>query len=431
MAFKNKVLLGFISYQEKVSMNLKLDTVLAYALIIPYILSVGLAPKSTPFWLFTLIFIGLISYLVLDLSKLKQVFYERAKNILLWALLIVIIGSSFFSTIFTRYTTFPTYQVHDIIIQQEAAIRFLLIGKNPYSEHYLETPLAKWRYSDNPNEKNPALWHFVMEPFYLLFSLPFYFISGRLFGYFDGRFPLIFLFFTTLFFAYKLIAEGEKKRSFLLLLAFNPSMIYYTLEGRSDYFMFGFLFAGFYFLFKEKLFLSAVLMAFAFAVKQSAWPLFPFYFAYLFFKHKNKIFKTLSLFSFTFASVVLPFVLWNPKAFYKSTILYLSGNTEFSYPISGYGFGMLLNQFGIIKDIHDKTFPFFIFQLVVGLPLLWFLIKYLKKNLSVKILVIVYGIFLFVYWYFSRYFNNNHIAFLSLLFTSAYFWPQKNEVVNK
>lgn len=413
-------------------MNLKIDTILAYVLMIPFILSVALSPKGTPFWFFALIFLGLIVFLFLDLYKIKTFFYEKAKNIILWILITAIIGSSFFSTIFTRYTTYPTYQVHDIIIQQEAALRLLLAGKNPYHETYFKTPLADWHYSDDVNEKNPALWHFVMMPFYLLFSLPFYFASGRLFGYFDGRFPLLFLFFTTLFFAYRLIKEGEKRRSFLLLLAFNPLMINYTLEGRSDYYLFGFFFAGIYFLFKKRIFASGALLALAFAVKQSVWPFFPFYLAYLWFTEKNKakVFKAISIFSLIFGGIVIPFLLWNPKAFLDSTVFYLSGNTEHSYPISGYGFGMLLHQFGIIKTIQDK-FPFIIFQLVFGIPLLIYFVKYLKKHLSVKHLIVIYTIFLFIFWYFSRYFNNSHIIYITILLTTAYFWPEHEDVSKK
>ena len=83
---------------------------------------------------------------------------------------------------------------------------------------------------------------------------------------------------------------------------------------------------------------------------------------------------------------------------------------------------MLLNQIGFIKNINDQ-FPFAVFQLLVGIPLVFFLIKYLRKNLSVKTLILAYTIFLFVFWYFSRYFNNSHIAYISILITMAYFWP--------
>ena len=406
--------------------SLKLDSILAFVLIIPFIMTVRISPRETPYFLFGLIFAGLLLYLALDILKLKSVLYEKLKNVTMWGLIIVVIISSFASAIIVRHESSPIYNVHDILVQQEAAIRFLLDGKNPYRETYHNTPLAQWHYSDK--EENPALYHFVMQPFYLIFSLPFYPLFGRTIGYFDGRFPLLFLFFLSLAVAFRIIKDGEKRRSFVFLLTFNPLMVYYTLEGRSDFFMYGFLMAGFYLLHKSKYLLSAVLMGFAFAVKQSVWPLFPLYITYLWFKNKNKkdLIKPLSVFAMTFGTIVLPFFLWDPKAFLDSTVFYLSGNALHSYPISGYGFGMLLNEFGFINDLKGN-FPFIIPQLIATLPLLFFLIKYLKKNSSVKNLILTYAILLFVFWYFSRYFNNSHIIYLTILLTTAYFWPDEEK----
>jgi len=411
-------------------MSIKLDTILAFVLIVSFILSHGIWPRVTPYWLFTLIFIALLFFVVLDIRKIPKKIYEKSKNIILWGLILSIISGVFVSEIILRHESLPIFRIHDIVLQQEVAIRYLSIGKNPYAEDYFGTPLEEWNYS--ATEKNPALYHYVMQPFYTLFAMPFSFVSGRLFGFFDGRIPLIFLFLATLIFAHLLIKDGEKRRSFLLLLAFNPAMLPYTIEGRSDFFMLGFLFPSLFFLFRQKLFISAVFMGLAFAVKQSVWPILPFYVAYLWFRKRNsKDFqRTLGIFIGTFAIIVLPFFLWNPKAFIDSTILYLSGNTEHAYPISGYGFGMLLNQFGIIIEIKDN-FPFVVFQLLLGIPLLIYLLKYLKKNISVKNLILVYAIFLSVFWYFSRYFNNSHIAYISILITMAYFWPHHNENFSK
>ena len=403
--------------------KLRLDSILAFILIVPFIMTVRIWPEDTPYWLFALIFSGLLSYLFLDVLKLKKEAYEMLKNAMIWALVLVVIVSSFGSEIIVRHQSSPTYNVHDILVQQEIAMRFLLDGKNPYSETYFSTPLENWHYSET--EINPALYHFVMQPSYLLFALPFSALTGTILGYFDGRIPLVSLLLLSLLVGFKLLKDGEKRRSFILLLGFNPLMILYTLEGRSDFFMYGFLMTGLYFLYKKKLLLSAALLAFAFTVKQSVWPLFPLYIGYLWFTNKDNgnLYKTIAVFAAVFLSIVLPFFLWDPKAFLDSTIFYLSGNIPNSYPISGYGFGMLLHELGFIKSLKEN-FPFVIPQVVVGIPLLLGLLRYLKNNLSVKSLILTYGIFLFVYWYFSRYFNNSHVVFLSILFTTAYFWPE-------
>ena len=406
--------------------NIKLDSVLLLALVIPFIMNYRISPGDTPFWLFGLIFLGLLFYLCLDLLRIKEKIYYFLKLLVLWFLIVGVIGSAFVSAIIVRHQTHPIYMIHDIVLQQESAIRFLLDGKNPYAVTYFGTPLEQWHYSDK--EINPALYHFVMEPFYLLFALPFYFLSNMTIGFFDGRIPLLFLFFALLILAGYLVKDREKKLLFITLLAFNPAMLPYILEGRSDIFMFSFLFMGLFLLHKKHYLLAGIPIALAFATKQSAWLIFPFYIMFLYFQTKNitKTFINSLSFVITFLAIVLPFFLWDQKAFIDSTIFYLSGSTEHSYPVSGYGLGKLLESFGFIKDIYSY-YPFHIWQLILCIPLFVFLLRYFKKHSDVKTLILMYGIFLFVFWYLSRYFNNSHLGYLSVVFITAYFWPNKDE----
>ncbi|OGH20257.1 MAG: hypothetical protein A3D74_04440 [Candidatus Levybacteria bacterium RIFCSPHIGHO2_02_FULL_37_13] len=406
--------------------NVKLDSVLLFALVIPFIMGYRIGPEDTPFWLFGLIFLGLLSYIVVDLLNVNKSLFLKLKNLLLWGMIIVVIGSTFVSAIITRHRTHPIDNIHDMPLQQEIAIRFLLDGKNPYEVSYFGTFLEQWHYSEK--DVNPALYHFVLPPFYILFAIPFYFASNFVFGFFDARIPLLALFLFMLIIASILVKDQDKKRLFLVLLAFNPAMLPYALEGRSDTYMFAFLFFGLYLLHIKKYFASGIPIALAFAVKQSAWPILPFYFAYLFFKEKNlkKTLITISSFAVSFIAVTIPFFLWNPKAFLDSAIFYLSGSTEHSYPISGYGLGKLLESFGFIKDVY-VFYPFHIWQIIICVPLLIFLVKYFKKHKDVKTLILLYGIFLFVFWYLSRYFNNSHLGYLSLIFVTTYFFPENTD----
>lgn len=402
--------------------KISLDSILLFAFVTPFIMTYRLSPAETPYFLFTLIFLGLLLYLILDLSRLEIKLYFKLKQILLWLLIIGILGSSFVSAIIVRHKTAPIYNIHDIVLQQEAAIRFLIEEKNPYAVTYFGTPLKDWHYSTT--EINPALYHFVMEPFYLLFALPFYFLSLTFFGFFDGRMPLLTLFFILLVLAARLVKDHRKQFLFLIFLAFNPAILGYTLEGRSDIFMFTFLFTGLYLLYKRKYFLSGILVALSFGVKQSAWPFLPFYLAFLYFETKSfsKTVKVAFSLIAVFLIITLPFFLWDKKAFLESTIFYLSGNVEHGYPISGYGLGMVLYQLGFIKNL-SSSYPFIIWQIIIGLPLMVILLKFLKNAPTVSRLIFVYGFFLFVFWYLSRYFNNSHLAFLSMVFITAYFWP--------
>lgn len=404
---------------------IKLDSVLLFALVIPFIMGFRVGPGETPYLLFAGIFLLLFLNLGLDLLHVKAALYEKLKSSILWITILVVVGSAFSSAIIVRHQTAPIYMVHDIILQQEAAIRFLLHGKNPYKETYFGTPLEAWHYSDN--EVNPALYHFVMEPFYLLFTLPFYFAGNLLFGYFDARMPLFVLFVSLFVLASILVKDHDKKRLFIILLAFHPSILPYTLEGRSDIFMFAFLFAGLVFLYWKRYGLAGIALGLAAAIKQSAWPLLPFYFVYLYFKFKSiklMIVHAAPLL-ITFFLITLPFFVWDSGAFIRSTILYLSGNTEHSYPISGYGLGSLLLQYGVISD-KFSSYPFLIWQFVICVPLFVVLIRFMKKNPTIKNMIISYAVFLFIYWYLSRYFNNSHIAYVSYVLIVAYFWPEND-----
>lgn len=402
--------------------KIKLSSILLFALSVPFILNYRISPGDTPFWLFGIIFALLLSYIVIDLPNLKENSYFKIKSILLWLTITATLGAGFASTIIVRHQVAPIFDVHDIILQQEAAIRFFLDGTNPYQTTYFGTHMEAWHFSDT--ETNPALYHFVMQPFYLLFAIPFYGVALNTIGYFDGRIPLFFLFFTLIIAAFLITKDKEEKLQFTTLLAFNPATLSYIREGRSDVFMYTFLFVGLALLYKKRNSISGIFIALAFAIKQSAWPLFPFYIAYLYFKNKSikKTITQLIPFTITFAATVLPFFLWDQKAFLESTVYYLSGNVEHSYPISGYGFGMMLQNLGVIADKY-QYYPFMIWQAVFALPVAIMLIIKLKKNPTINNMIIYYAIFLMIFWYFSRYFNNSHVGYLSMVLITAYYWP--------
>lgn len=408
------------------NMRLSPSSVVLAALLVPVIMTYQIFPGDTNYFQFGLIFLGLFINFSLDIVKIPEKKYYLYKYILFWTLLALSVGGAFISAIIVRHTVAPVFQIHDIILQLEAAIQFFRHGVNPWAATYLNTYMASWHYSDSM--VNPALYHFVMMPFYLLFSLPFYFLANHTIGYFDGRIPLYFLYFSLLVAAFKFIKDKEKKLLFVTLLAFNPAMFSYTLEGRSDVFMFAFLFAGLVLLFKKRYSYAGIFLALAFAVKQSIWPILPLYFGYVYFLtfRVSKTIKRLLSFVVTFLILVVPFFLWNPTAFLDSTVLYLSGNTLHSYPISGYGLGMMLHQIGIIKDLNS-SYPFIIWQVVIIVPLLCYLLYLLKKNTNVRMLILAYALLALVYWYLSRYFNNSHMGYLTMVFLTAYFWPESSE----
>jgi hypothetical protein len=389
-----------------------------------------ISPGDTPYLLFGFIFLLLTAYVTTDFLNLSTKTFDVIKSCLLWATVVTVLGSAFFSSMIVRHQTAPIYGVNDIIVQQEAAIRYFVHGKNPYKETYFGTPVESWHYSDT--QVNPALYHFVMEPLYLVSPLPLYWVSNHIIGYFDAREALWLLFAGMLVLAYIIPKDSEKKRLFVILLAFNPATLGYVLEGRSDVFVYFFLLMCFYLLEKNKFFWAGVLLGVSFLIKQSSWPILPLYVLYVahFAWMKSKILserflfiaKNMSGFALLFVAVSAPFYFWSPNSYIASTISYLSGNTPHSYPVSGYGFGMILNQLGFIKNV-SAYYPFAIWQLLVGGPLLILFSWYLWKKSTVQKLILFYALFLFVFWYFSRYFNNSHVGYISMVLITTYFWP--------
>ena len=355
--------------------------------------------EGTPYWLFGILFV----LLTVNILRPKLI------KFLLWPIIIIVLGATMMTAIVDRSKTAPVYGVHDIILQQEAAMRYLLEGKNPYKETYFGTAVEEFNYDEpgNTGAVNPALYHFVMPPWYLLFPFALYFTSIPLFGFFDGRMALLIAMAGLLVVLWRWFKHRPLAYLAMILTALSPSVVDYFIEGRSDIFALFWFIWSLYFLERKKLFWSAFIFGLALMSKQTIWLAAPFYFIAA---------GGYSIISIVVAlTLAAPFLLWDPGAFIDSTVRFLSGGSVQSYPVSGYGFGMVLRSFGIIKDIH-AYYPFIIWQFIFAAPVLTWAIIWFKKKKVMGRLLIGYALTLIVFWYFSRYFNNSHLGYLSSVF---------------
>lgn len=396
-----------------------LDAILLFVLSVPIVMKYRVLPVTgTPYWLFGILFLLLIINLIVSLyptiiSSQKSI--KQLKSVITWVVLIIVVGGTTITAIIDRSKTAPIYGVHDIILQQEQAMRYLLEGKNPYNETYFGTPLEQWNYAEmGKPAQNPALYHFVMTPWYLLFPYIFYFITVPAVGFFDGRIPLLFTLFGLLFVLSRWYKNSQIRLLAMIMVALSPGAIDFFVEGRSDTFVLFWLVWSFYLLEKRRLLSSSVLFGLALVSKQTAWIAVPFYLAYAYRQSRvsTHIFMKLCLTAlFTAAVVSAPFLLWDAKAFMDSVVWYLSGNTANSYPVSGYGLGMILVAAGIIRNIHDY-YPFVVWQTIIGIPVLYIILRWYAVKPGMSRLLLGYGLFLAIIWYFSRYFNNSHITYI-------------------
>lgn len=381
-----------------------------------------------------------LSFLI---SFLRQDFKNKVYYYLKIYIFICLIGVTIFTTIFSqivfRHQTEPHLFVHDNVIQIEEAIKFVLKGKNPYIENYFGTPLENWAwpyppqdYNPDlyPKEYNPSIYHTISLPFHFLFSLPFYLLSQFFIGFYDQRFLYLLLFLLSLFLLYKIPQKEESKFSLLILFSFNPLFIHHFIQGVNDIFVFFWLLLTFYCLKSNRVFLASLVFGLALISKHSAWLFLPFYFFYLFYQNQDKVQKFFSKIKFIFKKnylllviplvFLMPFGIWDFNSFIEDIYHYPAGTIATSYPIWGQGFSDFMIRMGFIGSRLDY-YPFWILQLIWGLPLLYFLWWIQRANNTLSLAIINYGVLLFVFWFFSRFFNENYIGFLIMILVTGYF----------
>lgn len=402
-----------------------LDAVLVFALAIPVVMQYRIYPmEGTPYGLFGLLFLILLLNIVISyapdvLGKAKKHLHVIKLSFVIAAICISL-GGSAVTAMADRARVAPVWGVHDIVLQEEAAMRYLLNGKNPYKETYFGTPVESFNYDEPGNTEavNPALYHFVMPPWYLIFPFAAYYTWRPLVGFFDARMALVITMGMLLAALWWWFKDKSLARIAIIFATLSPSVVPYFIEGRSDVFALSWLMASFVFLYRKKYVWSGILMALAVLSKQTIWFVLPFYIPFMWHEtaKKRKIFFISAVaFSSVVFVLVLPFIVWDARAFFDSVILYLSGNTAHSYPVSGYGLGMVLSAAGIITDLH-AYYPFILWQAVICVPLFFLLYHWVMKSPSQSRVMLAYAVFLMVFWYLSRYFNNSHLGYLSIVF---------------
>lgn len=373
-------------------------------------------------------------------------------------LLLVVAPASI--SIWTRHITGPHTHAHDSVIQTEEAIRFLLDGRNPYAVTYEGTPLSQWPDWRRPYP-NPALYNLVYFPFVFLVGVPFYLLFEATAGWFDYRILILLAFGITLWVVWKLSRDRLVGTIGLLAAGLSPLVAPYIVEGRNDILVLALLGLSLYLVTRDgwrwRLEASAFSFGLACATKQTAWFFLPFYTLYLWGSFGGAaeprilarsaviLRRWLLPVVVTVAVAVLPFLLLSPSRFLEGTVFFLSGRTEHNYPIKAtgaYGFHVLLSSppvwglldamtsgpLGVLQPVAEAVkirsetqhFPFWIFQAAFALPVfalaLW---RQVREN-TLAVALAGYSLGLLAFQYFSRYFHDNHIGYLTAVLLLAY-----------
>ena len=358
---------------------------------------------------------------------------NRGKWLLIALAITLITIGPLLMIVFVRHQSVPYQYAHDGLIQNEIAVRFVLDGKNPYVENYLNTPMAQAPFKVGNLTENPALHYYAYLPLTFLLPLPFQALAEGTIGWFDQRFLHVFLFIAVLALAASLVTKPVHRLIVTMILGLNPLFVSYLIEGRNDVVTLFWIVLTVALLLKRRVMASAIVFAVACATKHTAWFFAPFYFVYisgagLFAERLARIRRPLIAFVVVWALIMLPWIVWDAGAFFEDTFGALMGVTQYGAPIEGLGFGGWLLSLGIVTS-PAAPFDFWIFQLITCVPLLAILLRRQWRANHIGTAVTGYGLLLFVFMFFSRLFNDNYVGFLVALLAVAGLMDRPDEHV--
>ena len=340
-------------------------------------------------------------------------FTARARWIHLGVVLAVFVILPTVASIVLRETGKPYTYIHDGALMIEEAARKLLGGHNPYAADYLDTPLYYW-----PMVNNPALYHLTYFPFLFLVTTPFVWAFDHLGIFWDQRYLYLPAFVATLFVVPLLVKRVEHRIALVTLVGLNPQLFPFVIEGRNDFFVLFFLFAGIALLQREHRAWGSLAIAAAAAAKLHALFPLPFVAVYLVATRKPKTLgQAVRALAPTIPAVIflavtfVPFLVNDWGAFYDDVVRYNAGGAAWTYPISGMGFSALLLWLGAIP-YRQADFPFAAIEIAVAMPIALYTLRRLRQRPTIALMLGGYSLTLLAFLFFGRYFQGNYLGYI-------------------
>lgn len=316
-------------------------------------------------------------------------------------------------SIVLRETGKPYTYIHDGALMIEWAARKLLLGQNPYVAEYLDTPLYFW-----PMVNNPALYHLTYFPFLYLVTTPFVWAFDKVGLFWDERYLYLPAYVATLAVVPLLVRRTEHRLALVTITALNPQLFPFVVEGRNDFFVLLFLFAGIALLQRERRALGTLSICIAAASKLHALFVLPFVALWLIATRKPKtlgealralqpMWPGVAFLVVTF----VPFLVNDFAAFYDDVVRYNAGGAAWTYPISGMGFSALLLWLGVI-EYRQADFPFAAIEIAVAAPVALWWLRRLWREPTMPILLTGYALSLLAFLFFGRYFQGNYLGYI-------------------
>jgi hypothetical protein len=327
----------------------------------------------------------------------------------------------------------------DSVVQTEAALDFLAVGKNPYVENYFATKLGQYNYDKYQDAPNPAFYHFVYLPSLLWLSYPIRQLSLLTLGFFDQRFTIMLALIGLVWLIWSWLKIQPSQAVWLApLLITNPWLVQNLVAGQNDMIPLFLVTAGLCLWHKGLLTFGTILLAAAATTKQTVWFILPFAAPYLWSHIKNtygggagkKFMQQVGWFAASAVILIMPFIVRHAAEFWQDTVGYILGTTKLTYPAWGLGLAELLYRSGVISERYSP-FPFFIPQLIVGLPVLYYMLRKLKQaDYKLSMVFVSWCVWLGASWVMGRFFAPHHLGFLISVAAVA-FLISKKEMSNE
>jgi len=333
----------------------------------------------------------------------------------------------------------PAYITYnDGALQIALAMEKLQEGTNPYAATYDDSPLRYHSFvvDGQPIGRHPANEYFVYLPGFLWLSWPFYQFFAWMGLFYDQRWIFLFAYFILILILPRITKAPSDKLTLLIAVGLNPLLASPIVIGQNDVVIILTVIASLLAWEKGKEFQSAVWFGIACSLKQFAWLMAPFYLLMIITRPRNGSAPILDwkrgvqivvIVSVVFVVLVAPFFWWNPAAFWEDIFLYPSGQVALNYPITGYSIGMLVLGLGWVSSPFDY-FPFWIFQVIIGFPILFFMLKQQWQQRTVGAMLLGSGIFIFGFGLASRFFQDNYVGLVVVLLTLGWLWPNRWEI---
>ena len=368
-----------------------------------------------------LIVYGMVSFGVI---ARREALNRIVRRVLLGALVALFVFLPAMLEISLRFEVGPKGHAHDGgVIQTEEALRFFLAGTDPYGADYRSTPMAELEWGPG----NPAIIHHPYFPLSFLAHTPFFMAGGALFDAYDARFLYLLLFLVPFPLVCRWTRSRERGLALAALWGLNPFLVPHLVQGRNDVVVLTALVVALHFALGKKWRSAAIFFGLACSTKQFALLLAPFLLLFAgragssWAEALQRGIRRLWPAAIPLVVFVLPFVLWDPAAFFDDTVAFNTGTSEVSYPLGGtpgYGGANWVNLFALVESRYHY-FPFWFFQILFVVPSLILLVRWQKKEITASRMVAAFSLFLMVFLYCARIFHINYLGPVFFLVAAA------------